>query len=210
MSEVIPGFWTLITRVNPEEREYDEAIGRFITVFAEAESSLLYVAVHYTAIKPFIVGLAALAPLRVDSGITVIKRVIEARRLRSKLARELLHALEQFAVINKARNDLLHFGIGSNQVITNEHAMYHKRLVRRRPFSMKIVRQLLADTEDISMYFTVHFAIKPDKVTRLFRKVHPLGELQTWRYKYLEPKSRRPQPRVKFPRRGGPPNASHS
>lgn len=188
-----PGFYTLITRTTSEEAEYDQAIGNFISQFSEAEVSLLYVAVNYTKISPFIVGLASLAPMRVDSGITTIKRVIEARRLRGKSVRELLGVLNQLAVINKARNDLLHYGVGSDQVITTKYVAHHKRLERSRPFSIQIVRQLIGDIEDICMYLTCHFMLKPDKISRLFRRLHPVGQLPAWRYKYLEPKSNRPK-----------------
>jgi hypothetical protein len=206
-----PGFYTLITRPTDEAATYNQAIGRFITQFSEAEVGLLYVAVSYMKITPFIVGMAAIAPVRVDSGITTIKRVIEARRLRGKSVRELVAVLDQLAVINKARNDLLHYGVGSDQVITTEYVSHHKRLVRRRAFSIEIVRQLIGDIEDIAMYLTCHF-MKPDKISRIFRRLHPVGEVPAWRYKYLEPKGnhpKRPGPRrVRATRRIASPRQS--
>jgi hypothetical protein len=107
-----PGFYSLITRITPEEEIYDQAIGRFIQQFSEAEVALMYVAVEYAKISPFVVGIAALSPIRVDGGINTIKKIIEVRKLRGKSARELLHVLDHFSVINKARNDLLHYGVG--------------------------------------------------------------------------------------------------
>jgi len=215
--KTVPSVGEKIFKDSPEEKLLDAAIGNFIQTFSMCEGNLLLVAIEQAKLDP-ILGKAIFSPLRVDDGITRIRRLMEAKKKRSKSARELENMLDQLAVINKLRNDLVHLGLWAghrhgttHRVITNKWAAHARRLIRYRPVSVKIIEDATRDLDDIWLLIVWHSSDarwhKGDYAMRALRKAYPIGTPLPWRYKYPEPKSSHRKRRAKPQARATPPRS---
>lgn len=60
---------------------------------------------------PTKIGQALLSGVRVDQAISLINRVADVKGIKGQTREEMTVVMQQLGVINKARNDILHFGI---------------------------------------------------------------------------------------------------
>ena len=89
-------------------RRYWAELGCLLDHFSEAERSLIYTIDRYAKIKPR-VSRIILGGTRVDTGIDYLRKLIDPLPASARKS-ELLEALVQMAIINKTRNDILHYG----------------------------------------------------------------------------------------------------
>jgi hypothetical protein len=89
--------------------EYYEALGRFVDMFARAETALTLTLWHYAKTPPNIAKIV-FAGTRADLGSTYIKQIATATGAPKELCDDLKDVLQQFGIINGARNSLLHYG----------------------------------------------------------------------------------------------------
>jgi hypothetical protein len=208
---IVRGIMSVSYIQSQSEKAFDAELGHFMDTFSLVEGLLLFLVISYAKL-PTAVGKALLSPLRVDSGVTVLKRVIEARRLKTKRAKEIVAVLDQLVVINKARNDIFHLGLspvgsdGYRQEATNRDYAHSRRIVRSRPITRRTIRKMIYDLDDIYAFFLWHMSKEgPGKIEINFpyayflRKLYPLGTLPTWRYRYPEPKKPRRTNRGRHP-----------
>jgi len=125
MSEDPPG-----VRVDLE-RLYYRSLGLYIHLFGLTEAMLRRVLTETVGVdEP--TALAIFSGVRADGISSLIRRCYEARNV--ELPAELSALLQQFAVLNNLRNDLIHHGVDFKSdppVATNRHSVINLKAVRR-------------------------------------------------------------------------------
>jgi hypothetical protein len=185
-----------------KERKFYSSLGEFIALFASVESILLRV-VHEYGKMSWSTARATLSPLRVDQGITVLRRLVKARKLKSLKSKELLNILDQLNNINKLRNQILHQGftsLNSNAPddfeVTNKQSAYAQDAIFRLRVSTSILEDMIWDLADMNVRLVTHLSDLPKgyhrAIAAAFRRSNPLRKPPTWRYKSPAPvKNRR-------------------
>ena len=93
-------------------RTYYEALGRFIDMFSAVETAMTLTLWHYAKTPPEVAKII-LAGVKIELGITHIKKlVVDTGAFPDKQA-DLEYVLQQLGIVNGARNDILHFGATS-------------------------------------------------------------------------------------------------
>ena len=201
-----------------KQAKFHQALGEFIAQFATIETFLLDIIHRYGQLK-WTVAKALLSPVRVDDGITHIRRLLFVRRLRTKRAKELAIILDHLSNINKLRNNILHMGftpLSSPQpdeyLVTNVRFAHARRAHVRKRISTKHLEQLNWDLADMSLRLYCHLLPmpkgEPRNIALTFRRANPLGKPPTWRYKFPSPKKTRRRNRGHPPKRGDPHRSS--
>jgi hypothetical protein len=194
------------------DKKYDDfhkELGEFIAQFAGVETQLLAVLYHYGQLK-WPIAKAIFSPVRVDSGITDLRRILYVRRLKTKRAKELTIILDHLNAINKLRNNILHLGFTDltkpqpdEYWITNARLVYARRAAIRERISKRALEQLNWDLTDISLRLYCHlpYAMKSHQRRYLlaFRRSNPLGRPPAWRYKFPSPTKKHRKPRARSP-----------
>ena len=90
-------------------REYYEALGRFVDMFARAETAVALTLWHYAKTAPAIAKIV-FAGTKTDLSSTYIRQIAQATGVSQKLRDDLEDVLQQLGIINRARNAVLHYG----------------------------------------------------------------------------------------------------
>jgi hypothetical protein len=110
------------------QRAYWMALGKFISEFSIVETVLNVALWRYAKLDKTIAG-GLLGALRVDIAMQNINRVIEARNLKGARINELRIIFDQLGKLNRARNDIVHFGVmeerGSHSIVSNKMLLSH-------------------------------------------------------------------------------------
>jgi hypothetical protein len=94
--------------VEDAERYY-LSLGQFVTIFSEIESDL-QAALWHLADVPSPTAQAVFTGLRVNTLISYINRIADAQKWSKERKREFEYVFSQLGMINKLRNELLHYG----------------------------------------------------------------------------------------------------
>lgn len=208
-----------INELNERRNRFYRELGEFISLFAGIEIQLLDVVYHFGQLK-WPIAKALVSPLRVDSAITHLRRILFVRRLRSKQAIELTNVLDHLNLINKLRNDMLHYGFTDLQQtepdhfwVTNARNVYARRAMIRHRISQKDLANLNADLAEISLrlisllpHLKQNWELRG--YVRTLRAAHPIGRPPAWNYKFPSQAKSRRKNRGLPPKRGGRPKAS--
>jgi hypothetical protein len=173
--------------IHDDERhvEYYIALGGMIHAFSSVERALAWVLSTVSGADKALIK-SIVYPLRVDTAIAAIKRVIKGKGLHGKRIDELIQTIEQLAKINKTRNEILHLGSditseGESLVVSNL-AIAFDDSVRR---SFKLSREDLSKMQyDLLLMKSIWISYsnfkeklgrisKGDEVWRRRRKVCP-------------------------------------
>jgi hypothetical protein len=146
-----------------DEKSYYEALGRFISHFAEAESHILNM--HRVLAGVSVDKARTLFPaLRVDDATKQIKTMLEG----SSEFVEFDWVFKQWTVVNEMRSSLVHYGIKFHpQPVTTNAA--RKKKVKEYPVSLEIMHQLSEDIRKIgahAMAFVLSREIEEEKIYR--------------------------------------------
>jgi hypothetical protein len=173
--------------------DFHTALGSFLDEFSTIEMFLIFVVQHYSKVD-WAMTKALLSPLRVDNGISLLNRILEARRARSKKAKELKLILDHLGAINKTRNDILHHGFqldpkGREGIffVSNDKLARSPKVHFRMQISKRQLDHLRYDLLDINYRLAIRHvgssATKWSKNAREFQRLNPLGVHPAWRYK---------------------------
>jgi hypothetical protein len=91
-----------------DESTYFEYLGRLVHTFSLAEAILFKFLIYYTGVSDK-TARAIFSGVRVQEGISFIRRLMEIRRLGQTRKADIDNVLAQFAKINDLRNHLLHY-----------------------------------------------------------------------------------------------------
>jgi hypothetical protein len=172
--------------------DYHQSLGKFVTVFTVVEG-LLTKAIGVGAMLPPKIAIAILSgSTRVNSAMEITRRLLaaieEIGKLDPMVKLYMTQALDQLALINSIRNDILHFGPipGSTDdvfVISNRHHVHLSRNLRERLVTPATLEDMSGDLVKIAAHIIVCM-IDAD-IMKLDAPGNPfLPILQaSWRYK---------------------------
>ena len=196
----------------PEMRQYWEALGRFIHHFAAIEA-VLAVNLWRLARLEIRIAQALLSGVRLDNATSLLIRVLDATNADQSVKDEFIHIFTQLGHINKARNDIVHYGtqfaVGSEFKTTNRLIAYNDAKVRERPVSTDTLNQMSADL------ITIHGALTrrltagwvPDDIRDM---IAPPQMPDAWQYKPPQQASGRDKPRARPPKQKRPHRSSRA
>ena len=146
-------------------RAYHLALGRFIDMFSKTEMAAQMALWHY-ARTPAEIARAAFGSLRVDGTVAAIRRLLTVRDdIDQSLAADLESILAQLLVINRVRNDMLHYGAHSVEeglgVISNAPLAYVESAIREHPISPTILEAMFADLRKILLRLLSRHMVQP-------------------------------------------------
>lgn len=134
---------------------YYEALGRFVDMFAHVESAIAFTLWHY-AKTPRHIARAVFSGVRVDAAIDLINRLTAVTDVSADLQKDLNYVFPQLKFINKARNDIYHYGAsgladGTLDVTNSLKALTEDR-VTTFPVSSSILNNMSADLDKIILH----------------------------------------------------------
>lgn len=188
------------------------ALGHFIDQFSRAEHAVsLFLADRAKLERP--IAKALLSGVRIDAGISLIRRVYEARGL--TIEPYIDSALRQLALINGVRNDLVHYGTrfdddGAPVISTNRSAHIAKR-ERRTPVPSATLNAMMKDVHKIS--FILLLAMRepddrPETNEYALKMLARDAQQGAWFYKPPQQASSRRKTRDAQPKQKRPPKPS--
>jgi hypothetical protein len=131
-----------------EMRQYWEALGRFMDHFARIER---HVAVNLWRLAgiQIRVAQALLSGVRIDQATSLFMRVLDATKAQQSIKDEYSHMFTQLGRINKAKNDIIHYGTefaeGTEFKTTNKLIAHLDEKIRETPVSTEILNQMSHD-----------------------------------------------------------------
>ena len=91
------------------QKDYEEALGRFVHVFAKVEIAMALTLWHYAKTQ-YHIARVLFPRVRVHEAMTLIKQLADATNAPSEDCAELENVFQQLGIINGVRNDTLHYG----------------------------------------------------------------------------------------------------
>ena len=172
-------------------RAYWQALGQFLDMFATVEATLFFALSHYAKTPPN-TARAIFSGVRVDTATSFLRRIMEVENISLDLAADLKSALDQLHIINKVRNDLVHYGalsVSDNadvMIVTNALLALTKDRLHTTPVSVQILDDLVADLHKIQAHLvTRHVGWGPNESGFVDVVMPERGRLLSisWRYK---------------------------
>ena len=135
-----------------EQAAYYLALGYFMQTFAVVEATMQVILWKASGIPDMKTATALLSGVKIDSAMSLIRRVRETKKLAEHMGLE--HAFQQLGVINSARNDIVHFGAtfleGIGPTISNFRAAHIQERIRGFIVSPRILVDMTADLTTIT------------------------------------------------------------
>ena len=171
-------------------KEYYEALGRFVDMFARAETALTLTLWHYAKTAPEIAKIV-FAGTRIEQGSTYIKQLVEATGASEERRNDLQDVLQQLGIINGVRNAILHYGtepesIAEGSAIVSD-AIRAKGQPSTFPISPTYLNEMIEDLYKIIGHLNIRHLGKTRGYTILGDPT-----LGAWRYKRPQQTNRPP------------------
>jgi hypothetical protein len=188
-------------------RTYWVRLGHFISIFSEVEEHLNNVVWHYADLQ-YKQAVMLFSALRVDHATNLINRIILAENRSGPMVTEITLVLDQLGKIARARNDIVHLGIGETRgaefIITNKRYAHTESRIREMPVTIPILDAMIQDLYRISSILDdhIHFDLKEPG------KEYVPKTAISWRYKPPSQSSRDQQRQESLPRRKRPQRSS--
>jgi hypothetical protein len=203
-----------------EEKEYFEALGRFVESYANVEQSISGALWSFSGLKSPIAR-ALLSGVRAEGAGQYLSRIFEVKRVKREIKQEFETINTQLLHITKVRNLLHHHETlhrKNARFVTNKRVALNRKRLRKHPISAKILKRMTDDLDKIAAHFTL-LVFRNDRVSskQLAIAKHVFArELDaSWRYKpppgrQLKSKRRKIQDGSKGPIPSAPPPASRA
>jgi hypothetical protein len=165
--------------------KYLLALGRFTHAFSRIEM--------FTTLALWVVsgvgqqmGRALLSGIRVDQAISVLRRVMDTENITGPQRDDLEPALQHLGMINKMRNDILHYGadvLENNQLMVSNFLSAHlDERLREVIISPQMLDDMTFDLDKIGVHFDV-FIMRQSVPGIIINDADYLERLQRpWRY----------------------------
>lgn len=166
-------------------REYYEALGRFVDMFARAETAVTLTLRHYAKTSPE-VSKIIFAGTRTNAGSKIIKQIANATGVSQELRKDLEDVFNQLGIITGVRNAVLHYGTEPESVAMGNaivsDAIKAKGEPTTFPISPKALNEMTADLNKIIAHLDQSHLGKATADSFL-------GDprLAAWRYKHPVP-----------------------
>lgn len=139
------------------ERQFFEALGRFVVKFADVESTVSMVLWRYAKTTRTI-GAHIFSSVKIDHGSTLIKQLAAALGSTQEKRDDLDNVLQQLGVINGMRNNILHHGVDS--IAEDKPTVSNWLRAKGEPFEMVVPPEMLdlmrADLRKISAHLLIN------------------------------------------------------
>lgn len=182
--------------------EYLQALGGFVETFALVEAAIFWSLRFYTNM-PIAMMRAVLSGVRIQDGISFVRRVHAAAKPPLPIRAELDAALVQLKLITDKRNDIIHFGSHASadgaRTVSNEDRALTPEALRKYRVSADMLVGMTQDLRDILgvvLTDAVHSPMTKSKTGRQVWKERVIAP-PAWRYT-PEPPPKNPAP----PKRG--------
>lgn len=189
---------------------YLAALGRFVHAFSQIEAHLTVV-LWVAAKIDFDIARALLSGVRIDGAINLLGRTMDARGIIGPNRTSLDAALQQLGLINKMRNDVLHYGAtalaNGELIVSNKMSAHLISRLREVPISVQSLDDMTYDLDKIWVQLEVsgHRLIFPDLQFSIRGYDERLQ--RAWRYKPA-PQSAQPRKTPKTHQGQPPPPVS--
>jgi len=137
--------------------EYMLALGRFVSQFSNIESQIQRTLWKFSGVlEP--TAQAVFSGVRTDGCIQYLNRIAGAQRWSDEKKNELEYVLSQLGMINKLRNDILHYGslmawpFEDAWLITNKPFVHMPERIQEIRVGPKLLKDATADLRKIKMY----------------------------------------------------------
>jgi hypothetical protein len=133
---------------------YLASLGQFVHVFSQVEA-MVAIALWVVADIKFEVAPALLSGVRVDGAIGLLGRVMDAKKMTGPNRESAETALRQLGIINKLRNDILHYGVdmtGGELIVSNKMSAHIPERLREIVISHHILDDMTHDLEKINVH----------------------------------------------------------
>ncbi len=167
---------------------YLAALERFVHAFSQIEDALAVVLWIVSEVKQP-TAQALLSGVRVDQTFGLLARVMDARKISGPSRVALEETLRQIGLINKIRNEILHFGAdGRGQgllVVSNKRAAHIERRLREITVSARALDDMTYDLDTIWVRLHVYgFRIMASRMADMEFKIPGYAERlrRPWRY----------------------------
>lgn len=194
-----------------EQHTYFEALGRFVQTFAETEIGIAMTLRTLAGVtKP--VARAIFSGVRVETAMSFINRIMEVTSTSQPMRDDFQYAFTQLGHINQARNQILHYGVdlgftsdgeyvlqASDMIVSNKGFALTEDRIRETPISGEILDNMIHDLDIISCILmaqnmrVIAARSNDDYSTHLLAEADRLMRARetAWRYKPVQPASRR-------------------
>lgn len=125
-------------------REYYEALGRFVDMFARAETALTLTLWHYAKTSPVIAKIV-FAGTRTELSSNFIKQIAQATGVSIELRDDLGDVLQQLGIINGVRNAVLHYGVEPESIAQGRAIVSDALRAKGEPTTFPISPTVLSD-----------------------------------------------------------------
>ncbi len=198
---------------SPEMQAYFLALGEFIDKFTQVENSLIGLVIVLARIGNAKILNTLARDVRVNAAMPMIARLLEIHGIEGDIAVRYRNLQAQLAIINGARNEIVHGGLSYGADGTTEVKRLLPALAgipnSRRPMSTESVRDMAADLETIHREFMELF-IRVAVALGHQGSVDPMGPPPTWRYRSPRQAPKAGTRRDRRQRQPPPPSASQA
>jgi hypothetical protein len=162
-------------------REYYEALGRFVDMFSRVEAAATLTLWHYAKTSSEIAKVI-FAGTRVESGSTFIKQLAAATNVNQELRDDLEDVLQQLGIINRVRNEILHYGAEPESVASGRAIVSDGLKAKGEPTTFPVTPTILGDLTSDLHKIIGHLDIRHLGRTKGYTIIGD-PTLGTWRYK---------------------------
>lgn len=170
-------------------RAYYEALGQFVTWYAEAEAVTQQALSHYAETRPAITR-SLFSGTRVSAAASFIRRICEATRVDISVRDELKDIFAQMAAITTMRDNVLHYGARSvaegKGVVTNALRAHIPDRVQTFPISPDILDNMTADLRRVIFDLLSRHVGRPGPLGAPNLSLLDGGQHGPWRYKPVQ------------------------
>jgi hypothetical protein len=165
-------------------QEYWAALGEFVSTFSTIEVNMQQALWEFAGLsRPLALALLA-GSTRIDSAMTLISKVSVAKKWKSARKKELQAICTQLGIINKMRNDILHYGADFSNgewVVSNRSMVATKKRARTTRFTVPALKNMTRDLMAINLrlVYLAWGSFMNEKTKRSFAQVRR----DPWRYK---------------------------
>ena len=138
-----------------DHRTYDRfyaALGRFVAEFSDVEAYLQTVMWRAAGVKPPVAP-AVFSGVRIDQAISFMNRIADAKRWPKRRRDEFSYLSQQLGIINKLRNDILHYGAETDYagrwLVSNEKFIHTPERLRETYIDERELANATSDLKKI-------------------------------------------------------------
>jgi hypothetical protein len=158
-------------------KEYWEALGEFVSTFSSVEVNMQLALWTFAGLsRPMATAILA-GSTRIDSAINLMNKISVAKKWRAERKKEFSAISTQLGIINKIRNDILHYGAESASqdewIISNKALAATQKRIRTTKVTVRALHEMTYDLVaiDLRIIYLAWGSLMPAKTRRAMRLV---------------------------------------